>query len=593
MTVGTSPGRKPIDLGNGHVAASFDSKTAAWISIGGPHPTEGFVELSAVPPFDEASRGDPVATRRYRASLAVGAHAFLTILIDDAPPSLEPDHSSPTAPSWIGDGLRITCVATQGGLRQRWSSDEAWSKVSLRLRGRLDRPALAEITELDPPVPTGALTTFAIDDGRAVVRAERLDAIAVVQIVGGAIAWEADGDGLIGRPTWTTGDSNESRPLEIVVALHVGPGQGRPQPPTMASADPIAERALAYTRGCTALSTGPDERTILADHRILPLSWTRDAYWQALALLAIDGPGDREIVADHLRWLWRRCERPDGRWVRSHHADGRRKDRAFQADQQLYPLIELADYWRHTGRLPSGVRWESSIGQAWDAAMDEVDPSTSLIASAENAADDPVEAPFIASSQILLWYAARRAAELADGRAVDLDPATFTRVAERVRAAFDSLMTLPGKVWPYAIDGRGARVVYHDANDLPVALAPLWGFCAPIDPGWQATMAFAFSDANPGLVPGPRGGLGSAHTPGPWTLGDIQAWVRSLATGDAAGVAAARRRLAEVAFDDGMLPEACATNGDERVRTWFAWPGAAYAALATLDGAGRLATIMA
>jgi meiotically up-regulated gene 157 (Mug157) protein len=106
-------------------------------------------------------------------------------------------------------------------------------------------------------------------------------------------------------------------------------------------------------------------------------------------------------------------------------------------------------------------------------------------------------------------------------------------------------------------------------------------------------MSFAFSAANPGFVPGPRGGLGSAHTPGPWALGDVQGWIRSLVTADAAGAAAARARLAEAAFDDGMLPEAYATDGGERVRAWFAWPGATYAALTALERAGRLATIAA
>jgi hypothetical protein len=348
---------------------------------------------------------------------------------------------------------------------------------------------------------------------------------------------------------------------------------------------------VAYVRGCTALSTGRDERAIISDHRLLPLSWTRDAYWQALSLLTAGGPSDTDIVADHLRWLWRRCERPDGRWVRSHHANGRRKDLAFQADQQLYPLVELADYWRTADRLPDGVEWEPSVEAAWRAAVAEIDPATGLMATAENAADDPAPAPFLAASQILLWYAARRVGELAERGALHLDPAPFTDVGERVRAAFRDVIATPGEAWPYAVDGRGSRVPYHDANDLPVALAPWWGFCSPVDRGWRATMAFAFSPANPGYVTGHRSGLGSSHTPGPWALGDLQAWIRAEASGDAAAADAARTRLNRIAFDDGMLPEAYAADGDERVRTWFAWPGAAYVALTALVRQGRLATI--
>jgi hypothetical protein len=49
-------------------------------------------------------------------------------------------------------------------------------------------------------------------------------------------------------------------------------------------------------------------------------------------------------------------------------------------------------------------------------------------------------------------------------------------------------------------------------------------------------------------------------------------------------------RLDEVAFADGMLPEAYSPSRlqDWRVRHWFAWPGAALAALRLLDRDGRL-----
>jgi meiotically up-regulated gene 157 (Mug157) protein len=129
------------------------------------------------------------------------------------------------------------------------------------------------------------------------------------------------------------------------------------------------------------------------------------------------------------------------------------------------------------------------------------------------------------------------------------------------------------------VDADGARQAYHDANDLPVALAPAWGFCAADDPGWRSTMSFAFGPANPGWVAGRRPGLGSAHTGGVWTLGDLQAWIRARAMGDEAGAAAALGRLEEVAFADGMLPEAYDPDDASPIRHWFAWPGAALAAL--------------
>jgi meiotically up-regulated gene 157 (Mug157) protein len=108
-------------------------------------------------------------------------------------------------------------------------------------------------------------------------------------------------------------------------------------------------------------------------------------------------------------------------------------------------------------------------------------------------------------------------------------------------------------------------------------------------------MAFAFSTANPGYFEGERGGLGSTHTPAPWTLGDVQAWVVARVTGDEKGMAAAIDRMASVAFDDGMLPEAYSAtlDPDVRIRHWFAWPGAALGALLLLDERGQLGLLMA
>ncbi len=93
-------------------------------------------------------------------------------------------------------------------------------------------------------------------------------------------------------------------------------------------------------------------------------------------------------------------------------------------------------------------------------------------------------------------------------------------------------------------------------------------------------MRFALDAANPGFVSGEWGGLGSRHTQGTWTLGDIGRWVAAGVRGDREEAEAALERLVEVAFGDGMLPEAYDPDGSGGVvRHWFAWPGAALAVL--------------
>lgn len=585
---------KPLDLGTGAVCASFDAVSASWLSFGFPHREVGFVELSGLPAFDERRRGDPAATRAHRLRMTAWDSAFLRVEVDGRAPRLTVDADDPEAPRWSGRGLSVRALAEpgSGSIRQHWSFGRKGlaGDLAIRVRGDLDRPALAEITETDPPRPTGARTTVRADGSGLVVEAEALSASVAISIRGAEVAWRTVGDELVGGVAGLTGDG------DLVIAC-TGPGADHPEPvgsdePARHLSEPIVDRAIAYVQGCTALRVAQDERTILTDHRMLPLSWTRDAYWQALLLLAVDGPGDRDRIADHLRWLWRRCERPEARWVRSHHANGLRKDLAFQADQQLYPLLELADFWRLTGALPGGVDWPTVVPAAWQAALREVDPATGLIASAENAADDPATAPYIGASQLLLWYTAARLTELAHRAAIGVEPASLRAAADDARTAFDRAFVEGDRPWPYAVDADGGRVAYHDANDLPIALAPLWGFCAATDPGWLATTRFAFGPDNPGFVPGPHGGLGSAHTPGPWTLGHVQAWAIGRARGDSAAMATALERLRSAAFHDGMLPEAHGADGSP-IRHWFAWPGAAIAALLLLDARGVLGRTLA
>ncbi len=345
----------------------------------------------------------------------------------------------------------------------------------------------------------------------------------------------------------------------------------------------LDQRAASYTRACTALQVAGGERCILADHRILPLSRNGDAYWQARLLLASWQRGghdeDALIVADHLRWLYLRCERPDGRWRRSHHADGRPRDRAFRADQQLYPLLELAEYASLTGSLPAlppGRSWVDLTGEAWAAIESAIDRDSGLLTTEVTPADDTPDYPCLASDQVLLWHTAMRLVDVA-GELALATPSLVERV-ERTRAAFGTHMVVDGPSgpqWAYAVDGRGGVELGVDATDLPVALAPLWGFCKPTDRAWRNTVTYAFEEANPGFVAGIAGGLGSRHTPGTWTLGDIFGWVAHGLTGDQEASEAALTRLVTVAFNDGMLPEAYDPDGSgDVVRHWFALPGA-------------------
>jgi meiotically up-regulated gene 157 (Mug157) protein len=226
--------------------------------------------------------------------------------------------------------------------------------------------------------------------------------------------------------------------------------------------------------------------------------------------------------------------------------------------------------------LPPEQDWKPVVADAWAAAETAIDAATRLIASDENAATDLPPHPYLISDQILLWHTATRLATIADR--LDLTRASLVELAARTRAAIDSHFLLEGphgRQWASSVDGRGGSELYLDATDLPVALAPLWGFCKPSAPAWRATLRFGLGPANPAWVEGVAGGLGSRHTPGTWTLGDILAWLAFGLMDQRATSDAALARLVAAAFTDGMLPEASDPDGSgSAVRHWFAWPGA-------------------
>ena len=166
---------------------------------------------------------------------------------------------------------------------------------------------------------------------------------------------------------------------------------------------------------------------------------------------------------------------------------------------------------------------------------------------------------------------------------LDRRPVASSNAPSSARAAFAAHLLIDGPrgpQWAGTVDGLGGVEQTVDANDLPLALAPLWGFCKPSDRAWRATIAFALDPANPAFVPGPAGGLGARQLPGTWTLGDIFAWVAHGLAGEGALADAALERLSSVAFSDGMLPQAYDPQGSGDVaRHWFALPGALLGAL--------------
>jgi uncharacterized protein len=615
---------KPLDVGEAGVSASVDA-LGRLVAVSQGHEEHGVVTLSAIPRFPDDSRYRAGAVRRYRHRLSTRRAVAFGLR------PLEGPSRSGLRPAWLlADAIPATSFApgrepsVATFVPRPDDADGARGVIQLVLPGAtvppliwggallLGRAAYPELTEAGP-LPTIAGRPRTVVDGSEVVLHDRA--------LGWAVALAGDlrspslvqprPEGALVEGRLRTGGRvvalglGADRPEALAAARHlagVDPdaalqvqlerwrARWSDWPEKLGPLEPVVRRGLAYVLGCCTVPVG-EAICLVTDHRILPLSWTRDAYFAAWALLAwhrAGGPRETtSVVRRHLDWLFAVAARPEAWWARSHLVGGQPKDRVFQLDQQLYPLLELADYIELTHDHSVLDRHAAEIERVLGAIEARRAPHAALYGSDENAADDPLELPYQTANQILAWRAFSRLDALGFGRGRLADLAEAIR-----RAVHEHQLVRDGDgstVYAYATDLKGRATVYHDANDLPMALAAKWGFCEAHDPVWRVTMRGAFSPANPGFFGGQNGGLGSRHTPAPWALGNVQALLVGRATGDAELIASAQRALLAQATWDAALPEASHPRTARPIsRHWFAWPGAVVGA-AELEAASTRA----
>ena len=569
---------KPLDVGNG-IVSGYLSPSGRWLEIGIAHRDHGRVVLSDTPALEESKARDQGAVRAYRRSLAsrdragFGLGALATggraSLLEDSLPTVVHARAALRleATAFAPAGRRGVVQVVRILARRAVRFEPAWTgEIFLR------RAAYTQLT------PGGALPSiderprsgrderglWIMDEGletavgivvpAPVTIAAGASAVCVVALAFGREPSEAlaDASSLAARAEAQLASTAQARRELWTGADLVAPRRA-----------PV-RRAVAYALDCAASSAG-DATAVLADHAILPLVWTRDAYYICRAMLRVAPREGAQLTARFLTWCFEVAQRPDGWWPRASLASGQSKDPVFQLDQQLYPLLLLADHAALTRDDTLAARY----GQERDrvvAALLERRSSLGLIATDETPADDPIEAPFHFSSHILLWRALRQ-----------IDHPQSDRVRDATKRHFAA-----GDIYAYAVSGAKGQgaVRYHDANDLPTVFAPGWRFCRLSDPRWRATIEFAWSKENRAFVEGAFGGLGSVHTLHPWPLGDLQDIVVGRVLRDRARVTRARERLSAVAMWDGMLPEAYdEARGEVASRHWFAWPIAVWALL--------------
>lgn len=376
----------------------------------------------------------------------------------------------------------------------------------------------------------------------------------------------------------------------------------------------------------------------VADHFALNLGWPRDNYWQMRLLrklnlcnLANLLPHNWEVarkydvkiyqaLTGHLAWLFKMAVTEieiDGTrrhfWRRSYLVNGQPKDgEVFQLDTQCYPFLELCEYFEAYGNRPEtnavieSILRTDSFKNILQDLLSRRDDKTNLFASDETPADDDLgDYKFHLSSNILLWHTLSKLGELlsySQFRPLALatvDIRYLRRLAVTIRKSILRNFRTSCDILAYGFDPSKELEDpqryrhYHDGNDLPTLYAPEWGFLKSNDYDedesdprmlWANTMIWAFNPGPPeaGFNSGYKGngtepfhGLGSDHSPGPWTLGFFQEWKFAQMVGDERREHKAWSQIEGSAQFDGTFSEAVDIyTGVCTSKTWFSWPGA-------------------
>ncbi|MGB1288719.1 MAG: glycoside hydrolase family 125 protein, partial [Aggregatilineales bacterium] len=317
---------------------------------------------------------------------------------------------------------------------------------------------------------------------------------------------------------------------------------------------------------------------------ILPLQWNRDSYYVARHILDTLS-SKSNLVKKHLEFTFKRAwrgtysqsayEPVSSAWARSYYANGMPKDtKAFQLDQQIYPLLEFADYVQATHDIPFALEYLPRINEVLEMLTYHYAGSV-MVDTDETPADDDIPLPLHFSSHVLLWHTLKKLVEIYSHRNLSKHQHIGRWINELVHGIRSRFITVHQgkKIYAYAASKEDQNYYfYHDANDIPLVMMPLWGFCDKDDEIWLNTIEFAFSDANPGFFDGV---LGSVHTPAPWSLGDAQELIFCKVIGDKARYERVWQRVEKAAQWDGALPEAYdAKTGEVVSRHWFAWTNA-------------------
>ncbi|MDR3219687.1 MAG: glycoside hydrolase family 125 protein [Dysgonamonadaceae bacterium] len=200
-----------------------------------------------------------------------------------------------------------------------------------------------------------------------------------------------------------------------------------------------------------------------------------------------------------------------------------------------------------------------------------------LIVSSFRPSDDATTFGFLIPSNLFAVTSLKQMAEISAQVTGDLAFAeTCTTLAEEVRRAIDRYAVIDhlhyGKIYAYEIDGFGNRLCMDDANVPNLLALPYLGCIDSLDPIYQNTRRFVWSNDNPYFFKGNAGeGIGGPH------IGYDYIWpmsiiMRAMTSHDATEIATCVKMLRDTDADTGFMHESFhKDNPAKYTRKWFAW----------------------
>ncbi len=620
---------KPFDIGNGIVSSSI-SNNGRIISINAAHKTHGYIKLTPVEPFSNNNWYKPEKVRAYRNSFLTeeierkGYTLLFEVEKENRPVSKSQlnfiENTNTLFIKEIYDKFIfkkfVFIPPTKNFLIYLYEIENLSSEaISLPfvIYGSygITRASYGQITENGPiPIPQINNNIEKVNSNQLKITETGTQSSSILQLIGEYSEFEFQFDRLSSSTPSNLKNSgkinlkpNEQKRLALIISLSDSEKTSIStftlddiyslkketdvywEKILIKAREPeinyIINRNLAYTFGCCCIK---NNGAMITDHQSLPLTWNRDNYYMykllEYAYRINKNPDILKAMKNHIIWLFTFIT--ESGWGRSHLINGKIKDKVFQFDQQCYPIIQFYDYLNNINEDQELIELcTPKLDQLSNLLFTKKSNSLMLFETEENPADDPVLYPYHFSTQVLAWKTFKVLYEL--NKKYCFSKKDYEKIAHEIRENVFEFMIgeREGKrVFCYTTDTKGNYEYYHDANDLPTALAPLWDFLDVESNVFQKTMNWAFSKENRGYYQGPFGGLGSDHAKGHWPLGTSQLLAIALSYKGKSKVASnlwnrSLKRLADIVIQDGLFSESVdPLTGNVFTRYWFAWPGA-------------------